>query len=86
SSSGEIFGSIKGDNAFLRGSVSDGRLMTAKLNDEDWLGATVPYSNTLSSAKGGMTAVVVDFGYDMLRGQSAKLSPFVGYSFLYEQH
>ncbi len=33
-----------------------------------------------------MTAVVVDFGYDVLRGQSAKLSPFVGYSFLYEQH
>lgn len=86
SSSGEIFGSIKGDNAFLRGSVSDGRLMTAKLNDEDWLGASVPYSNTLSNAKGGMTAVVVDFGYDVLRGPSAKLSPFVGYSFLYEQH
>ncbi len=89
-SSGEVFGKVERDNYYLRGSFADGRLNTAKLNDEDWLGTSqgpsIPYSNTLSSGKGTPTSVVADFGYDAINTSTGKLGASLGYTFLYEQH
>lgn len=90
--SGEIFGKVERDNFYLRGSFADGRLSTAKLNDEDWLGDgqnptnNIPYSNTLSSGKGTPTSVIADIGYDAINTSTGKLGASLGYTFLYEQH
>jgi opacity protein-like surface antigen len=84
--SGEIFARVDTqEGVFVKGFAGGGTVASGKMHDEDWLlaGATVPYSNTLSKpVKGSLGYAVLDAGYAMFRGPSAKVGAFVGYSFL----
>jgi outer membrane protease len=57
------------------------------LNDEDWavpsppFVVVVPYSNTISGVDNDVSYVVADLGYDLWRGQSYSVAPFMGYSY-----
>jgi opacity protein-like surface antigen/outer membrane protease len=83
-SGGEAFARL--DTAFnlmakglIGGASSEGRL-----NDEDWVipfpNALVPYSNTLSGVDNDIDYWLADIGYNLWRGASYKVTPFIGYS------
>lgn len=82
--SGELFGRIDGPwNVFLKGHVGGGKLLSGKMNDEDWIpGAGIPYSNTLSDpVTGGIGYATVDAGYNLVQERGYKLGAFVGYNY-----
>jgi opacity protein-like surface antigen len=88
----EVFGRIDGaSNLFLKGFLGGGKLLSGKLNDEDW-GITdqfntlvAPYSNTVSDpVKGTIGYGTGDIGYSFLRGAGFKVGGFVGYNYYTE--
>jgi opacity protein-like surface antigen len=84
--SGEAFARVDTDpGVFVKGFVGAGRSASGKMHDEDWLifGATVPYSNTLSSpVKETLAYATFDAGYALFRGANAKVGAFIGYNYL----
>jgi opacity protein-like surface antigen len=85
--SGEVFGRIDtSQNVFLKGFVGGGKILSGNMHDEDWLifGATVPYSNTLSTVSGDIGYATIDLGYSFFRGPSANVGGFVGYNYYRE--
>jgi len=83
-----LFGRIDtNSNFFLKGFVGGGSHLSGKMHDEDWviLGATVPYSNTLSNpVKGDLSYATVDFGYSVFHGATSKVGGFIGYNYFRE--
>jgi opacity protein-like surface antigen/outer membrane protease len=86
---GEYFQRIDSPwGVFTKGNLGLGTVNGGHQNDEDWLlfGATVPYSNTLSSIGGGKLGYgTLDLGYDVLRGAGYKVGAFVGYNYFNER-
>jgi outer membrane protease len=86
--SGEVFGRIDGpNNIFLKGFIGGGKLLSGKMNDEDWLvfGDSVPYSNTSSDpVKGSIGYATIDAGYSFFRGNGFNVGAFVGYNYYRE--
>ena len=81
---GEVFARLDTrNNLMLKGFIGAGS-GGGHMNDEDWVlsGATVPYSNTLSSVDNRIRYGTIDAGYDVLRGPGYKLAPFIGYNVL----
>jgi opacity protein-like surface antigen/outer membrane protease len=81
--SGEIFSRIESpDKIFIKGLVGTGALSSGHMNDEDWPGTAITYSNTISNpVKGTITYATGDIGYDVLRTANYSLGPFVGYNY-----
>jgi len=89
SASGELYGRIDNNssNLFLKGFIGGGSHLSGNMHDEDWVvfGATVPYSNTLSSpVKGDLAYATLDLGYALFHGPNAKVGGFVGYNYFRE--
>jgi opacity protein-like surface antigen len=87
SASGELFGRIDMLNFFLKGFVGGGSHLSGRLNDEDWVipfDPVIPYSNTLSSAKGDLAYATLDYGYALFHGPSSKVGGFIGYNYFRE--
>jgi hypothetical protein len=86
--SGEVFGRIDtSSNVFLKGFIGGGKILSGNMHDEDWVifGATVPYSNTLSSpVTGDLGYATIDVGYSLFRGPSANVGGFIGYNYFRE--
>jgi opacity protein-like surface antigen len=86
--SGELFGRLDTPyNVYLKGFIGGGKLLSGKMNDEDWViaGATVPYSNTLSDpVTGNIGYATLDVGYSLFRGASANVGAFVGWNYFRE--
>ncbi|MFC0240898.1 outer membrane beta-barrel protein [Rhodopseudomonas telluris] len=85
--SGELFGRIDGPHdLFLKGFAGGGKLVSGRMNDEDWIANDgIPYSNTLSDpVKGSIAYATLDAGYDLLRGPGYKFGGFVGYNYYRE--
>src|SRR5262249_11587038 len=64
--SGEVFGRVDSpSNIFLKGFLGGGKITSGNMHDEDWVifGATVPYSNTLSTVGGDLAYGTFDAGY-----------------------
>jgi opacity protein-like surface antigen len=85
--SGEVFGRVDGlADFFLKGFIGGGKLLSGKMNDEDWMpGYGVPYSNTVSDpVQGSIAYATVDVGYAFIRGPGVNVGPFIGYNYYRE--
>jgi len=84
---GELFGRVDSDtNIFIKGFIGAGKILSGKMNDEDWLifNETVPYSNTVSSVRGNLDYATFDVGYLLFRGPHSKIGGFIGYNYYSE--
>ena len=79
---GEFFGRLDSAwNIFMKGNVGGGGTSGGHMNDEDWGLFPVSYSNTISENVSGLLFYgTIDLGYEVLRGPSYKVGPFVGYN------
>jgi hypothetical protein len=80
---GEVFARLDTPlNFMVKGLIGAGTGSNGHMNDEDWVlfGATVPYSNTVSSVDDRITYGTIDAGYDWLRGSGYIVASFVGYN------
>lgn len=83
---GELFARADLPNGLVaKGFIGSGN-GGGSLNDEDWgisgppFPFFVPYSNTWSKVDDEIRYGVIDVGYDLWRDQSARVTPFIGYS------
>jgi outer membrane protease len=83
----ELFARVDTDfNVVVKGVLGTGT-GGGNMNDEDWglpsppFAAFVPYSNTLSGVDERINYAIVDLGYDWWRGETYKVTPFIGYSY-----
>jgi opacity protein-like surface antigen len=87
---GEVFGRVDSAwNVFVKGFVGGGAITSGNMHDEDWglplsVSQIVPYSNTLSTAKGDIGYGTFDAGYSLFRGPSANVGGFVGFNYYRE--
>jgi opacity protein-like surface antigen len=81
---GELFARADLPNGLVaKGFIGSGNGNNGRLNDEDWgvpFAIFVPYSNTWSKVDDEVRYGVIDVGYDVWRDQSARVTPFIGYS------
>lgn len=79
----EAFARIDTDFGLMLKGLIGGASGGGKLNDEDWVipfpTALVPYSNTISGVDNDIKYWTADVGYDVWRGASYKVAPFIGY-------
>ena len=83
--SAELFGRIDTPwNFFVSGFVGAGETFSGGQNDEDFHitspAPARPYNNTFSTNDGHIGYAIADLGYDVLRGATYKVGPFVGYT------
>ncbi len=87
---GEIFGRVDTPiNVFVKGNAGLGRIVDGHMNDEDWgLGGPpfTAYSNTISDlTTTNLNYATIDLGFNLLRGMTYKVGPFIGYNYWHEQ-
>ena len=75
---------------FVKGNLGGGTLSSGKMNDEDFMPLTMPYSNTLQVQSGGsLKYLTVDLGWNYrdtgFNGLPYKIGGFVGYNNFHER-
>lgn len=87
----ELYGRIDTPwNVMLKGFVGVGRGDSGHIRDEDWgvpdeddgpPDEVQPYSNTGSNVTASLDYFTLDAGYDVLRTDSYRVAPFIGYNY-----
>lgn len=89
--SSEAFWRVEHESGvFLKGNLGGGTLSSGKMNDEDFMPFTMPYTNTLQVQSGGsLKYLTVDLGWNYkdvaYTGLPYKVGGFVGYNNFHER-
>jgi hypothetical protein len=90
--SGEAFFRVDSPvGVFVKGYIGGGKIVGGNLFDEDFPPVVVPYSKTISDAKGHLDYANIDLGYTFFDGRGAasgpavRLGAFVGYHYWHEK-